>query len=94
VAKRKVAVALSDWLLVEVDAYAQQLELSRSAVIQEATAEYLHRQRSASEATRYQAEAANALEDMRRFARERASAKEKSSLEMLRELRATGRGLG
>lgn len=96
-AKKKVAVALSDWLLDEVDAYARRFELSRSAVVQEATAQYLHARRSQEEAEAYRREAHAALDDMRAFAKERERSEpetEPSSLERLRQLRAAGGGVG
>lgn len=92
--KRKIAIALSDWLLVEVDDYAGRSELSRSAVIEEATARYLHARRAESDEREYRREALEALEDMRAFGRERASSEPEdapSSLELLRALRARGR---
>ena len=88
--KRKVAVALSDWLLVEVDEYAERHELSRSGVIQEATAEYMTRRGSERRTEEYRERANAAAEDMDRLAREHAgTAEEPSSLEILRRLRGT-----
>jgi metal-responsive CopG/Arc/MetJ family transcriptional regulator len=94
--KKKVAVALSDWLLAEVDEYAAQAELSRSALVEEAAAEYLSRRRHEAQDERYQREAAAALEDMAAFAEERAADSsgegEPTSLEILRGLRSEGIG--
>jgi metal-responsive CopG/Arc/MetJ family transcriptional regulator len=94
--KKKVAVALSDWLLDEVDEHARGSGLSRSAVIQEAAAQYLHEHRTAAETDAYRREALEAMEDMRRIREETKRTEqgdEPSSLEVLRALRATGRNL-
>jgi metal-responsive CopG/Arc/MetJ family transcriptional regulator len=94
--KKKVAVALSDWLLDEVDEYARGSGLSRSAVVQEATAHYLHGRRTEEESEAYRREASEAMEDMRRFAEERKRAERDdapSSLQALRALRAGDQGL-
>ncbi len=95
--KKKVAVALSDWLVDEVDDFARRFDMSRSAVVQEATARYLRARRTEEEAKGYRREACEALEDMRAFAQERKRSEPggaPSSLEQLRALRATGRGIG
>jgi metal-responsive CopG/Arc/MetJ family transcriptional regulator len=96
--KKKVAVALSDWLLVDLDDFARARGMSRSAVVEEATREYVTRQRSAHGEAEYRAEATAALEDMKAFAVEYAAdpttRDEPESLEQLRALRASGRGLG
>lgn len=94
--KKKVAVALSDWLLDEVDARARRSGLSRSALVQEATAEYLSSRRSREESETYRAGATAALEDMRRIADEREAdgSETPSSLERLRALRDADRASG
>lgn len=96
--KKKVAVAISDWLLIELDATAQAESLSRSALVEEAVAKYVVRKASRSAEQRLRAQGALALEDMARFASEydedETAAMEPSSLEKLRTLRASGRGLG
>lgn len=95
--KRKVAVALSEWLLDELDSAAEQSRMSRSALVEEALADYVVRRRTREGEERFRREATLALEDMRRFAREYhadpSTAAEPSSLEKLRALRAEGRGL-
>ncbi len=96
--KRKVAVALSEWLLDELDAAAERSQVSRSALVEEAVADYVVRRRTREGEERFSREATLALEDMRSFAREYhadpATALEPSSVEKLRSLRAEGRGLG
>ncbi len=91
--KRKIAIAISDWLLEDVDEWAAQTRTSRSALIQEATAEYLSRTRKRVHDEAYQRDALAAIEDMKRIAREYAddpaSEGEPSSLEVLRRLRGT-----
>lgn len=95
--KKKVAVALSDWLLEELDNAAGRAHVSRSALVQEAVADYVVRRRVREGEEQYQREAALAMEDMKRFAAEYdadpAAAGEPSSLDKLRALRAEGRGL-
>lgn len=96
--KKKVAVALSEWLLDELDAAAERSQASRSALVEEAVADYVVRRRTREGEERFRREATLALEDMRSFAREYhadpRTALEPSSLEKLRSLRAEGRGLG
>jgi len=96
--KKKVAIAISDWLLVELDSVASDASVSRSSLVEEAVASYVARQRSSAEERAFRAGASLALEDMVRFAaeceRDEAEATEPSSLEKLRALRASGRGLG
>lgn len=96
--KRKVAVALSDWLLDELDDAAGRAHRSRSALVEEAVADYVVRRRTHEANAAFRAGAALALEDMERFASEYetdpAAAIEPSSLEKLRALRAEGRGVG
>ena len=91
--KRKIAIAISDWLLEDVDEWAGQSRQSRSALIEEVLAEYVTRARSRVNDEEYQRRTAAALEDMKRIAREYgedpASADEPSSLELLRQLRGT-----
>lgn len=96
--KRKVAVAISDWLLVELDQTAEQLQSSRSALVQEAVAEYVATRRTRLDEQAYRERALAAMEDAAAFADEVArdplAATEPSSLEKLRALRAEGRGIG
>ena len=95
--KKKVAVALSDWLLDELDAVADEAGASRSSLVEEAVAAYVARRRSREDERAFRAGASLALEDMQRFAAEcendRVEALEPSTLERLRALRASGRGL-
>lgn len=95
--KKKVAVALSEWLLDELDAAAEQSRTSRSALVEEAVADYVVRRRTREGDERFRRDAALALEDMKNFAREYhadpRTVSEPSSLEKLRALRAEGRGL-
>ena len=95
--KKKVAVAMSDWLLDELDEAAGLMHLSRSALVEEAVADYVVRRRTREGEERFRSQAASALEDMKRFADEyhadAATALEPASLEKLRELRADGRGV-
>ena len=94
--KRKIAIAISDWLLEDVDRWAILEQKSRSALIEEATAQYITRSRDRVHDEEYQRRTAAALEDMRRIAREHAedpaAAGEPSSLELLRQLRGTSTG--
>ena len=96
--KKKVAVAISDWLLGELDAAAEESRTSRSALVEEAVADYVVRRRTREGEERFRTEATLALEDMKRFAEEYHSdpdaALEPLSLDKLRALRAEGRGLG
>jgi metal-responsive CopG/Arc/MetJ family transcriptional regulator len=95
--KRKVAVALSPWLLEELDDVAGDRDVSRSALVEEALADYVVSHRSRTGEACYRANATLALEDMQRFAGEYhadpRTAAEPDSLEKLRALRAEGRGL-
>lgn len=96
-AKRKVAVALSGWLLDEVDARADGAGVSRSSIVEEALAEYVVRERGREGEGEYRREALLALEDMQNYADEFDSDPvtklEPSSLEKLRALRGDGRGM-
>lgn len=98
VVKRKVAVALSGWLLDELDEAASFMHVSRSSLVEEAVADYVVRKRSREGEQRYREQALLALEDAKQFAAEYAAdpatAGEPSSLEILRTLRADGRGVG
>ncbi|MBW6496071.1 MAG: ribbon-helix-helix protein, CopG family, partial [Burkholderiaceae bacterium] len=67
--KKKVAVALSEWLLDELDTAAEQSRTSRSALVEEAVADYVVRRRTGEDDERFRREATLALEDMRSFAR-------------------------
>ena len=93
--KKKVAVALSDWLLVELDEVAAGQGMSRSAVVEEATRQYVARRRSATEEEEYREKALTALEDMRAFGDEYAADPttrgKPDSVQQLRALRASGR---
>jgi predicted transcriptional regulator len=96
--KKKVAVALSEWLLDELDEVAALKRVSRSSLVEEAVADYVVRKRTREGEERYREQALLALEDTRRFAAEYhadpTTALEPSSLEKLRALRADGRGVG
>jgi predicted transcriptional regulator len=91
--KRKIAIAISDWLLEDVDERAAQSQQSRSALIEEVMADYVTRSRDRASDEEYQRRSLAAIEDMKRIAREYAadpaSAGEPSSLELLRQLRGT-----
>lgn len=95
--KKKVAVALSEWVLDELDSAAAMMHVSRSALVEEAVADYVVRKRTREGEQRYREEATLALEDAKRFAGEYhadpATALEPSSLEIIRALRAQGRGV-
>ncbi len=95
--KKKVAVAISDWLLDELDSAASDASVSRSAMVEEAVADYVSRRRSHADERAFRSGASLALEDMARFADEcehdAVAALEPTSLERLRALRASGRGL-
>lgn len=95
--KRKIAIALSGWLLDELDAEATSHGVSRSSLVEEAVSEYVVRHRAREGELAYQDEALIALEDMRRFADEfdadPAAALEPTALDKLRVLRADGRGM-
>lgn len=91
--KKKVAVALSDWLLDELDRAAEFSHVSRSALVEEAVSAYVVRRRTIEGDARLRADIDLALEDMRAFAAEvAADADEPPSLEKLRALRAGWRG--
>lgn len=93
-AKKKVAVALSEWLLEEVDRSAEAAGSSRSALVEEALAEYVTKAKSRRRDADYLKRAWAAVEDMERFSQECADdpacANEGTTLERLRRLRATG----
>ncbi len=95
--KRKIAVALSDWLVDELDEVAGRAHASRSSLVEEAVTDYVVRRRRHEDETAYRARAGAALEDMRRYADEYdadpATELESSSLEKLRAIRAEGRGV-
>lgn len=95
--KKKIAIAISDWLLEELDDRASVSHVSRSSLVEEAVTEYVA-SRNRQEVSESKREAASAaLNDMRLFAREYAgdpqAALEPAALEKLRSLRAQGRGL-
>jgi predicted transcriptional regulator len=96
--KKKVAIAISEWLLCELDSAARDAEASRSALVEEAVADYIVRRRSATAQKAFLADASVALEDMQRFADDvdgdPVASLEPPSLEKLRSLRAVGRGVG
>jgi metal-responsive CopG/Arc/MetJ family transcriptional regulator len=96
--KKKVAVALSDWLLEELDSAAKFAHTSRSALVEEAVADYVVKRRNRLNDERFQAQVTLALENMKAFAAEVAAdpdaQNEPSSLEKLRALRADDRGIG
>jgi metal-responsive CopG/Arc/MetJ family transcriptional regulator len=96
--KKKVAVALSDWLLIELDEAAESAGSSRSSLVEEAVADYMARHRTKADEEEFREQASLALEDMKAFAKEYhadpATANEPSSLEILRALRSDGRGVG
>jgi metal-responsive CopG/Arc/MetJ family transcriptional regulator len=97
-AKQKVAVAMSGWLLDELDSAASKDSVSRSSLVEEAVSDYLARRYARAEDRTFRSGASLALEDMERLAAEceqdAAAVLEPSSLEKLRVLRASGRGLG
>ncbi len=95
--KKKVAIAISDWLLDELDDAAERSRLSRSAVVEEAVTDYVVRKKAHASEQTFRREATLALEDMQRFADEYdadpGTALEPSAIEKLRALRADGRGV-
>lgn len=95
--KRKIAVALSDWLVDELDQVAGRAHASRSSLVEEAVTDYVVRRRRHEDEVAYRAKASAALEDMRRYAKEYeadpATELEPASLEKLRAIRAEGRGI-
>jgi metal-responsive CopG/Arc/MetJ family transcriptional regulator len=92
--KRKIAIAISEDVLVDLDSWVGEVGGSRSAVIQEATAEYVARARTHARDHAYRERALAALEDMAALAAEYEAENPggPSSLEILRELRGTGSG--
>jgi metal-responsive CopG/Arc/MetJ family transcriptional regulator len=91
VVKRKIAIAVSDWLLDEVDTQATLSGVSRSALVEEALAEYTSVRRSRKETEDYQRGAMAAIEHMKAYAKEYEAKHPDapSSLEILRGLRGT-----
>ena len=89
--KKKVAVALSDWLLEELDSAAESAHTSRSALVEEAVADYVVRRRARMKDEQFRERATQALEDMKAFAAEVAAdpdaQNEPSTLEKLRAIR-------
>lgn len=96
--KRKVAIALSPWLLDEADELAAEKFVSRSALIEEAVTAYVVKQQARKHDDEYRRDALEALEDMKTIAAEYAAdprnADQPDSLTILRELRADGRRVG
>lgn len=90
--KKKVAIAISDWLLDEVDEAAAFAHTSRSALVEEAVADYVVSRRARLKQEEYRERALAAIADMEAFAAEVAadplSADEPSTLEKLRAIRA------
>lgn len=90
--KKKVAIAMSDWLLEEVDEAAAFTHSSRSALIEEAVADYVVSRRGRLRREEQRDRALAAIADMEAFAAEVAadplSADEPSTLERLRAIRA------
>ena len=91
--KKKVAVALSDWLLDELDSAAELAHTSRSALVEEAVADYVVRRRSRMKDEQFRERATQALDDAKAFAAEvTADPKAQSEPSTLEKLRATRRG--
>ncbi len=90
--KKKVAIAISDWLLEEVDEAAKFAHTSRSALVEEAVTDYVVSRRARMGREEYRRKALVALEDMEAFAKEYhadpRTADEPDSTEILRRLRA------
>jgi metal-responsive CopG/Arc/MetJ family transcriptional regulator len=96
--KKKVAIALSDWLLEELDSAAEFAHTSRSALVEEAVADYVVRRRARMKDEEYRERAEAAFADSQAFADEVASdpnaQNEPSTLEKLRAIRRGERWLG
>jgi predicted transcriptional regulator len=90
--KKKVAVALSDWLVEELDEAARFAHTSRSALVEEAVADYVVGRRARLKREGFRENVEAAIADMEAFAAEVAAdplaADEPNSLERLRALRA------
>ncbi|MDZ4169150.1 MAG: ribbon-helix-helix protein, CopG family [Coriobacteriia bacterium] len=90
--KKKIAIALSDWLLEELDESAGSMERSRSSLVEEAVADYVTARRARLKREGHAERVEAAVADMEAFAREVTadplSADEPSTLEKLRALRA------
>jgi metal-responsive CopG/Arc/MetJ family transcriptional regulator len=89
--KKKVAVALSDWLLDELDSAAKSAHTSRSALVEEAVADYVVERRKRVNDEQFRERATRALENAKAFAAEVAAdpdaQNEPSTLEKLRAMR-------
>jgi predicted transcriptional regulator len=91
VPKKKVAIALSEWLLDELDSEADSSKRSRSALVEEAVTRYVVERKTRAQEEAFRENVGNALVDMRAFAEEVAAdpdaRQEPSSLEKLRAIR-------
>jgi metal-responsive CopG/Arc/MetJ family transcriptional regulator len=89
--KKKVAVALSDWLLEELDSAAEVAHTSRSALVEEAVADYVVRRRARMNDEERRQRIECAMQNMKAFADEVAAdpnaQNEPSTLEKLRAIR-------
>ncbi len=96
--KKKVAVAISDWLLDELDSAASDASISRSAMVEEAVADYVvtpsvARRRASVSLGRMRSRWRTWRASPAECEQDAVAALEPSSLEKLRALRASGRGL-
>ncbi len=88
----KVTVSLPEDLLARLDAEAEQLGVSRSLLVQEATASYLGKGAEERAAEVRRARILHAIEGMREMAATDPKLDPRPSLEILREIRGESEG--
>jgi len=93
-AKRKIAISISEDVLGKLDALVDETGNSRSGIIQEAASEYVARVSAHAHDEASRARMLAALDDMQAYAAEYEAKNPDgpSSLEILRELRGTNAG--
>ena len=89
--KKKVAIALSEWLLDELDSEAESAGRSRSSLVEEAVTQYVIRHQADKRDDAFRERAGRAIDDAEAIAAEYSAdpknASEPSSLEILRAIR-------
>jgi metal-responsive CopG/Arc/MetJ family transcriptional regulator len=86
----KVTVSLPEELLARLDAEAEALGVSRSLLVQEATASYLGETAEDRTATRRRVGVRQAIEGMREMAARNPRLDGRGSIEVLRDVRSLG----
>lgn len=92
-AVEKFSISLPEELVADLDEFAGQDALTRSGLIREVVSDYVSRRRSAAYEEERHARVTRAIEGFRRIAEEWGP-DERSSLDLLHEMREAEEGLG